>query len=141
MSHLDFIALSFSLTLSLSLFFLGLYWSWCFGVLSLHYVSFRDLKPENILLNDEMHIQITDFGTAKQFSSDSAQSNSFPVFFFFILPMFLLHFVVVNLPLPPSRSALCFLLFRDTVLHLQQPFQNNCKYRFYKMACTFYSVL
>ena len=26
---------------------------------------FRDLKPENILLNDEMHIQITDFGSAK----------------------------------------------------------------------------
>ena len=25
----------------------------------------RDLKPENILLNNEMHIQITDFGTAK----------------------------------------------------------------------------
>lgn len=25
----------------------------------------RDLKPENILLNDEMHIQITDFGSAK----------------------------------------------------------------------------
>lgn len=27
--------------------------------------NFRDLKPENILLNDEMHIQITDFGSAK----------------------------------------------------------------------------
>jgi len=25
----------------------------------------RDLKPENILLSDEMHIQITDFGSAK----------------------------------------------------------------------------
>ena len=25
----------------------------------------RDLKPENILLNESMHIQITDFGTAK----------------------------------------------------------------------------
>ncbi|XP_064624559.1 3-phosphoinositide-dependent protein kinase 1-like isoform X2 [Lineus longissimus] len=25
----------------------------------------RDLKPENILLNDDMHIQITDFGSAK----------------------------------------------------------------------------
>lgn len=26
---------------------------------------FRDLKPENVLLNDDMHIQITDFGSAK----------------------------------------------------------------------------
>ena len=25
----------------------------------------RDLKPENILLNEDMHIQITDFGTVK----------------------------------------------------------------------------
>lgn len=24
----------------------------------------RDLKPENILLDEDMHIQITDFGTA-----------------------------------------------------------------------------
>ncbi|XP_026056457.1 3-phosphoinositide-dependent protein kinase 1-like [Carassius auratus] len=39
----------------------------------------RDLKPENVLLSEEMHIQITDFGTAKQLSSDSkqARANSF----------------------------------------------------------------
>ncbi|XP_077172498.1 3-phosphoinositide-dependent protein kinase 1 [Paroedura picta] len=39
----------------------------------------RDLKPENILLNGEMHIQITDFGTAKVLSADSkqARANSF----------------------------------------------------------------
>ncbi|XP_064600441.1 3-phosphoinositide-dependent protein kinase 1-like [Liolophura sinensis] len=30
----------------------------------------RDLKPENILLNDEMHIQITDFGSAKMIKTD-----------------------------------------------------------------------
>ncbi|KAM9774034.1 3-phosphoinositide-dependent protein kinase 1 isoform 2-T2 [Syngnathus typhle] len=35
----------------------------------------RDLKPENILLSEEMHIQITDFGTAKQLSSDSKQGT------------------------------------------------------------------
>ncbi|XP_019397348.1 PREDICTED: 3-phosphoinositide-dependent protein kinase 1 isoform X2 [Crocodylus porosus] len=39
----------------------------------------RDLKPENILLNEDMHIQITDFGTAKVLSADSkqARANSF----------------------------------------------------------------
>uniref|UniRef100_A0A8C4QBH7 3-phosphoinositide-dependent protein kinase 1 n=1 Tax=Eptatretus burgeri TaxID=7764 RepID=A0A8C4QBH7_EPTBU len=36
----------------------------------------RDLKPENILLNEDMHIQITDFGTAKQLPSDN-RANSF----------------------------------------------------------------
>ncbi|XP_030645600.1 3-phosphoinositide-dependent protein kinase 1a [Chanos chanos] len=39
----------------------------------------RDLKPENILLNEEMHIQLTDFGSAKQLSLDGTQkrANSF----------------------------------------------------------------
>lgn len=39
----------------------------------------RDLKPENILLNEDMHIQITDFGTAKVLSADTkqARANSF----------------------------------------------------------------
>ena len=29
------------------------------------YIILRDLKPENILLSEDMHIKITDFGTAK----------------------------------------------------------------------------
>ncbi|XP_046325903.2 3-phosphoinositide-dependent protein kinase 1-like isoform X1 [Haliotis rufescens] len=36
----------------------------------------RDLKPENILLNDEMHIQITDFGSAKILKDSSPVENS-----------------------------------------------------------------
>ncbi|XP_029432241.1 3-phosphoinositide-dependent protein kinase 1 isoform X2 [Rhinatrema bivittatum] len=38
----------------------------------------RDLKPENILLSEDMHIQITDFGTAKVLSSDSRQGGEDP---------------------------------------------------------------
>lgn len=40
-------------------------------------VIHRDLKPENILLNKEMHIQITDFGTAKILEDGEEKANSF----------------------------------------------------------------
>lgn len=36
----------------------------------------RDLKPENILLTDEMHIQITDFGSAKILKNEPEISSS-----------------------------------------------------------------
>ncbi|XP_060581440.1 3-phosphoinositide-dependent protein kinase 1-like [Ruditapes philippinarum] len=35
----------------------------------------RDLKPENILLNDEMHIQITDFGSSKIFKNEEGDGS------------------------------------------------------------------
>ena len=38
---------------------------------SICFAMFRDMKPENILLNDEMHIQITDFGSAKILKKES----------------------------------------------------------------------
>lgn len=37
----------------------------------------RDLKPENILLGEDMHIQITDFGTAKIIANGEDRANSF----------------------------------------------------------------
>ncbi|EDV20694.1 uncharacterized protein TRIADDRAFT_31577, partial [Trichoplax adhaerens] len=37
----------------------------------------RDLKPENILLDNNMHIQITDFGTAFVEGDDNARAQSF----------------------------------------------------------------
>ena len=39
-------------------------------------LSCRDLKPENILLGADMHIQITDFGTAKMFNKDDEGEHS-----------------------------------------------------------------
>lgn len=40
-----------------------------------HFLCYRDLKPENILLNDEMHIQITDFGSAKIFKNGTDDAS------------------------------------------------------------------
>ncbi|KAK3091128.1 hypothetical protein FSP39_017304 [Pinctada imbricata] len=36
----------------------------------------QDLKPENILLNDKMHIQITDFGSAKLLANSKADEEN-----------------------------------------------------------------
>lgn len=38
----------------------------------------RDLKPENILLGDDMHILVTDFGTAKRFSKNQGDEANKP---------------------------------------------------------------
>ncbi|XP_038064551.1 3-phosphoinositide-dependent protein kinase 1-like isoform X2 [Patiria miniata] len=53
-------------------------------VLALEYlhnmgIIHRDLKPENILLNEDMHIQITDFGTVKILDANAKEvrANSF----------------------------------------------------------------
>uniref|UniRef100_A0A8B9HL51 3-phosphoinositide-dependent protein kinase 1 n=1 Tax=Astyanax mexicanus TaxID=7994 RepID=A0A8B9HL51_ASTMX len=92
----------------------------------------RDLKPENILLNEEMHIQITDFGTAKQFSSDSTQTraNSFVGTAQYVSPELLtkksackssdlwaLGCIVYQLVagLPPFRAANEYLIFQKII--------------------------
>uniref|UniRef100_A0AAX7TFI1 3-phosphoinositide-dependent protein kinase 1 n=1 Tax=Astatotilapia calliptera TaxID=8154 RepID=A0AAX7TFI1_ASTCA len=85
----------------------------------------RDLKPENILLSEEMHIQITDFGTAKQLPSDSKQAqgghhscNFITVYFLiFSSDLWALGCIIYQLVagLPPFRAGNEYLIFQKII--------------------------
>ena len=41
-----------------------------------HNIFYRDLKPENILIGKDGHIQVTDFGLAKQLKTSNARTDT-----------------------------------------------------------------
>uniref|UniRef100_A0A8C7HF97 3-phosphoinositide-dependent protein kinase 1 n=1 Tax=Oncorhynchus kisutch TaxID=8019 RepID=A0A8C7HF97_ONCKI len=78
----------------------------------------RDLKPENILLSEDMHIQITDFGTAKQLSSDSKQGRCLSTGISECLSdLWALGCIVYQLVagLPPFRAGNEYLIFQKII--------------------------
>ena len=56
----------------------------------------RDLKPENILLGDDMHIQITDFGSAKIFETEGEGTIHVVMSFYYLSGNFVFIFALIS---------------------------------------------
>uniref|UniRef100_A0A8C9K890 3-phosphoinositide-dependent protein kinase 1 n=1 Tax=Panthera tigris altaica TaxID=74533 RepID=A0A8C9K890_PANTA len=78
----------------------------------------RDLKPENILLNEDMHIQITDFGTAKVLSPESKQGKCVVLYCLHCYSdLWALGCIIYQLVagLPPFRAGNEYLIFQKII--------------------------